>query len=280
MMPFLEVQPSVENYWRALILFGRNVASYKFALGKSLLDLRAAPGDLVKLEDLALPFARNICEHLHKAPKQATSQSSRFIDACRKRNSGEITEQELHGITVALGFNNVIDAFHRLGPSAIPRKFFIDERSANKGIRLTDELRKLGEIIHPNNLMDEPEARWRLVETAWELGVSSSLIDFDRDRKDFYIPRKEGRIVVTTARASLNGYQKGHCFYCFAPISTDGENERADVDHFFPWSLQTHVKGNINGIWNLVLACRTCNRGEGGKSNLVPELPLLQRLHR
>lgn len=70
-MPFLEVQPSVENYWRALILFGRNVASYKFALGKTLLDLRAAPGDLVKLEDLALPFARNICEHLHKAPKQA-----------------------------------------------------------------------------------------------------------------------------------------------------------------------------------------------------------------
>jgi len=66
MMQFIEVQPSVENYWRALILFGRNVASYKFALGKSLLDLRAAPGDLVKLEELALPFARNICEHLHK----------------------------------------------------------------------------------------------------------------------------------------------------------------------------------------------------------------------
>jgi hypothetical protein len=33
-MQFLEVQPSIENYWRALILFGRNVASYKFALGR------------------------------------------------------------------------------------------------------------------------------------------------------------------------------------------------------------------------------------------------------
>lgn len=181
---------------------------------------------------------------------------------------------------MALGFNNVIDAFHRLGPSAIPKKFFIDERSANKGIRLTDELRILGQIIHPNNLMDETEARWRLVETAWGLGVSSSLIDFDRDGKDFYIPRKEGRIVVTTAGAALNGYQKGHCFYCFASISTDGGSDGADVDHFFPWSLQTHVKGNINGIWNLVLACRSCNRGERGKSNFVPELPLLERLHR
>ena len=59
MTQFLEVQPSVENYWRALILFGRNVASYKFALGKALLELRTAPGDLVKLDDLALPFARS-----------------------------------------------------------------------------------------------------------------------------------------------------------------------------------------------------------------------------
>jgi hypothetical protein len=42
-MQFLEVQPSVENCWRALILFGLNVASYKFALGKALLELRGAP---------------------------------------------------------------------------------------------------------------------------------------------------------------------------------------------------------------------------------------------
>jgi hypothetical protein len=34
-----EVHPSLDNYWRAIILFGRNVASYKFALGKSLLEM-------------------------------------------------------------------------------------------------------------------------------------------------------------------------------------------------------------------------------------------------
>src|SRR5262249_42892566 len=155
-----------------LILFGRNVASYKFALGKALLELRAAPGDLIKLDDLAVPFARNICEHLQKAPKQGTSQSSRFLEGCRKRNSGEIDEQELRSITGALGFNNVIDAFHRLGPAEIPKKFFVDERGTNKGIRLTDELRTLGEILHPNDLMHETEARWRLVETAWGLELN------------------------------------------------------------------------------------------------------------
>jgi 5-methylcytosine-specific restriction endonuclease McrA len=282
MMQFLEVQPSVENYWRALILFGRNVASYKFALGKALLELRAAPGDLVKLDDLALPFARNICEHLRNAPKQATSQSSRFLEACRNRNSGEISEEELRNITVALGFNNVIDAFHRLGPGEIPKRFFIDERSASKGIRLTDELRTLGEIIHPNNLMYETEGRWRLVETAWRLGVNSSLIEFDPESEAFYVKRRDGRIDVTSARSALNGYQKGHCFYCFAPISTEGGIDAADVDHFFPLSVRAHLAPsiNINGIWNLVLACRLCNRGKGGKSNLVPPLPLLHRLHK
>jgi hypothetical protein len=163
MMPFLEVQPSVENYWRALILFGRNVASYKFALGKALLELRAAPGDLVKLDDLALPFARNICEHLSNAPKQATSQSSRFLDACRKRNSGELDEQQLRSTTTALGFNN-IDAFHRGLPKS---QDFSSMNAANKGIRLTDGWTR-GD--YSPDLMRETEARWRLVKLPgdWE----------------------------------------------------------------------------------------------------------------
>lgn len=234
MTHFLDVQPSIENHWRALILFGRNVASYIFSLGKALLELRAAPGDLVTLEELALPFTRSICEHLRSAPKQATSQSSRFLDACRKANAGDMGEDELREVTVALGFNNVIDAFHRLGPADVPMRFFIDERITSKGIRLTDELRALSDGVAPDDLVHETEARWRLAETAWELGVAHSLIDFDPATEDLTTIRRERRTTVTSARAALNGYQKGHCFYCFAPITTDGGEEGADVDHFFP----------------------------------------------
>ena len=36
---FQETHPSLESYWRSVILFGRNVASYKFALAKSLLEI-------------------------------------------------------------------------------------------------------------------------------------------------------------------------------------------------------------------------------------------------
>jgi hypothetical protein len=50
------------------ILFGQNVASYKFALSKSLIELSASGNQAIKLEALAGPFSRHIVEHLAKAP--------------------------------------------------------------------------------------------------------------------------------------------------------------------------------------------------------------------
>ena len=47
MSEFYEIEPSLENYWRAIILFGRNVASYKFALAKSLYELKAQGNTIV-----------------------------------------------------------------------------------------------------------------------------------------------------------------------------------------------------------------------------------------
>ncbi len=46
MSKFYEIEPSLENYWRAVILFGRNVASYKFALAKSLHELKVSANRL------------------------------------------------------------------------------------------------------------------------------------------------------------------------------------------------------------------------------------------
>lgn len=40
MTTFFENDPTIQNYWRSIILYGRNVASYKFALAKTLIDLK------------------------------------------------------------------------------------------------------------------------------------------------------------------------------------------------------------------------------------------------
>lgn len=57
-MEFFQVDPSLENYWRSIILLGINVASYKFALAKSLYELNTQSNDLVTLEQLAEPFSK------------------------------------------------------------------------------------------------------------------------------------------------------------------------------------------------------------------------------
>ena len=82
---------------------------------------------------------------------------------------------------------------------------------------------------------------------------------------------------VTSSRGALNGYQKGHCFYYFRPISICADGD-ADVDHFFPHALKQRGFTTIDGVWNLVLSCRDCNRGSNGKFARVPTLKLLARL--
>ena len=279
---FLKYSPTLDNYWRSIILFGRNVASYKFALAKSLLDFKDRGNDLIKLEELSEPFALNLCAHIEHSPKQATSPSSKFLDTCKAFNSGDISKSNLIEATNRLGFVNVIDAFHIVNQGEIDKRFFIDERKSNNGIRLTENLFSLFETNQFLSLSDEVEARWRLVETAWELNVSKNLIavDYDKDSSNLFVQKANKRVDVTSSRGALNGYQKGKCFHCFADISIlKSDINMADVDHFFPWKLKDYgVAHPVNGVWNLVLACKDCNRGEGGKSARVPSLKLLGRL--
>lgn len=37
---------------------------------------------------------------------------------------------------------------------------------------------------------------------------------------------------------------------------------------------------NLNGVWNLVLACPTCNRGRNAKFASIPATKYLERLHK
>ncbi|MRS15368.1 HNH endonuclease [Enterobacteriaceae bacterium RIT691] len=280
-MRFYQVAPVLENYWRGIILFGKNVASYKFALASALYDLQREGSDLILLEDLAVPFSAHLCRHLQHAPKQVTSQNSQFLAACAQFNAGEIKHDDLRAMTVKRGFNNVLDAFHNVNNGEIGKRFFIDERKTHKGIRLTDDFYRLTERPQFRNLIHETDARWRLVEQAWAMNVSRNLIAVEYDAGDQQLFSVNGsrRVTITSCRDSLNGYQKGHCFYCFAPISLQsGDDALADVDHFLPWLARDWIS-NINGVWNLVLACKHCNRGKQGKSSHVPSQTLLRRLH-
>jgi len=281
---FYRLEPTLENYWRGVILFGKNSASYKFALAKSLLEMSERKSDFISLEELAEPFSRHTAEHLKSGRKQITRQSSPFIDACKKFNSDEFTQDELIQITAKEGFKVVLDKFHNLNSSEIPQRFFIDERKGRrKRIRLNDNLFKLLELRSSENLTPEVEARWQLVETAWELDISRDLIavSHDPETEKFFVSKENRRVDVTSSRDALNGYQKSKCFYCFDYISiVSGSQFLADVDHFFPHLLKPVVKNcNLDGVWNLALSCTECN-GPSGKWTKIPSLNLVKRLSR
>jgi 5-methylcytosine-specific restriction endonuclease McrA len=277
---FMEHLQSEVDALRGIVLLGRNVASYKFALAGAILELAATGATYASLTDLAEPFSRRLCSHLATSPRQTISPSSTYLEICRKFNTGEATHEELILATKRMGFNNVIDAFHVVGSGESRTRFFEDDRKGPRnGISLTDSIFTVAET-KALQVSREIEARWRLVETAWDLGINTSLILFD-DHTGILTDR-DARIAVTSARDALNGYQRGHCFYCFAPISTtSGDDNLADVDHFFPHVLQRiGILGNLNGVWNLVLACQACNRGNGGKFDAIPSLVHVNRLAR
>lgn len=283
-MRFYQVDPTLENYWRGVILFGNNFATYKFALAHALYDIDRS-NTFISLQDLAIPFSQHICAHLKNAPKQIlnTSKPGPFITACLQFNRGEISYDELLQVTAKQGFKVVLKAFHNVNGGPIEKQFFIDEQREGKGIRLTDDFYLLTQTPQFQNLVHETDARWTLVEKAWEMNLPPQLLDvhYDDEQQTLFTQLKSARITLTSCRNSLNGYQKGHCFYCHAPISLEnGDPLLADVDHFIPLMARAGLPGvNLNGVWNLVLACQSCNRGAQGKFAQLPTLSLLERLH-
>lgn len=272
--------PSIESQWRALILFGKNSSTYKFAFAKSLLGLIEEQKTKISLAELAIPFADSIVDHLKKNDKQGSSASSTFLKVCRDFIADNISKEQLYSLTERYGFVNVVDAFQNLNGGIILNKFY--EKDYKKDIIITDNLLKIKELFQYRNLEQEVEARWNLVETAWNLQINPNLLEvkYDEAKSLFFIESNSmRRIDVTSVRDSLNGYQKGKCFYSFRDVSINkNDSNTCAVDHFLPHvNKLEHAKqgANINGVWNLVLSDSSINLE---KKTRIPEIRFLERL--
>ena len=277
--------PSLESYWRSLILFGRNTATYKFALAESLFDFAHEGITRVGLDELAVPFSEHTCKHLEVASRQSTGNPGPFLEACSLYNDGKISHDKLIDTTSSEAFKYVLDRFHAVGGQDIPVTFYEKTGTgAKRELILTDEMFELAEAIRDDSLNKEVDARWSLVEFSWDNDLPAKVLDiaYDEDEHCFFSAPAVKRTNITPVKDSLNGYQKGQCFYCYDTISLDSsDNNACDVDHFYPFSLQRYFPHvNLNGVWNLVLSCKHCNRGAQGKSDHIPSLEYLKRLEK
>ncbi len=281
---YINTDNSIETKWRSLILFGSNTATYKFAFAKSLLELVDTETTKISLEDLAKPFSLNLAQHIKSSPKQINSNTSSYLNEVTRFNSGEINIDELIKLTQKDGFKYVIDAFQNLHGGQIATPFYYKDFSGKrKELIVTDELLKLKESAQLLNLPLEVEARWNLVETAWNLNINPNLLEVihDQENQTFFIQQNDlfRRIDITSSRDSLNGYQKGKCFYSYQDIFLEGTNV-CHVDHFFPHSMKDvfFKEGiNINGVWNLVLTDPIINLQ---KNRSIPEIRFLDKLNK
>lgn len=282
MPTFTENDLSLETQWRSIILFGRNVATYKFAFGKALLNLAQQEKNIVTLDDLAEPFSNYMIEHIKQGMGQGNNglfirTLDEYINGC------EVDKEAVLKITSMEGFNNVIDAFQNVNGAVIPNPFYDGKyKGLETTLTLTDELIGLKDSNQFNNFESEVEARWRLVETAWNLNIAPHHLEvqYDEIGKELYVETDiMRRVDVSNARDALNGYQKGKCFYCCDDISVvTGADNVCQVDHFLPHKNKvTHLPANINGVWNLVLACKVCN-GVSEKGAKIPEISFLDKL--
>lgn len=276
--------PSLESQWRSLILFGKNSATYKFAFAKAIIELLEQNKTTLTLEDLASPFARNIVEHLKKSDKQGNSSSSKFLHTCRDFIDGKLSEDQLIQTTTKLGFVNVVDAFQNVNGGIITDPFYQKNYiEGKKEIILNDNIFKLKETVQFINLDQEVDARWNLVETAWNLQINPNLIEVKHDalKQELYVESDfMRRINMTSVRDALSGYQKGKCFYSYQDIFVNPRSEQiCAVDHFLPHlhkKAHAREEANINGVWNLVLADPKINIA---KSARVPHRRFLERLY-
>ena len=109
----------------------------------------------------------------------------------------------------------MIDAFHVVGDGPVPIRFFEDERkTSTRGIRLANDLTESLDEESLGELNAETEARWSLVESAWEMRLPAAVlaVSYDDETGMFLRDREMLRKNIAPARDSLNGYQKGACF--------------------------------------------------------------------
>lgn len=242
---------SPNDHWKAITLFGRNTATYKIALAKSLLSFCQQGLTHINWETLSSQFFKEYLDRLSvesplpqlEIPGRLTVME-RIIAAFR---SGSIDQHEAIARVGRDAFKDVIHRFHNVGSHGNLSRSLFYNYEFGKRIVLSDEVHLLSETAS-SELDEELEARWSLLEGAF-LKYHHNY-QLSNDLRTIYIEKATERKNLTSIAGFLQGYQGNACFYCGLRIPTGN----AHVDHVLPRQVVLH-----DNIWNLALAHAHCN---------------------
>jgi hypothetical protein len=253
-----------QDYWRAIVLYGANVATYKIALGICLMELAEQGKTQVTMNELARTFFHHYRQRLTTGlPQQSNPQRKTVLEhIVEAYQQGELTETAAIEQVERQGFSDVVPRFHTVNRDPVPLRFY---EATPTGLRLTDQLLSLFYEMRHDEMRAEVESRWDLLEAAFAMHLPVEVLGTDEHM--LFRARGYERIDITGTRPVLNGYQNGLCFYCGEPLA----GEPSHVDHVIPRVVLRHDE-----IWNLVLAHSSCNEE---KSARLPARRYLLRLY-
>lgn len=247
---------SAEDYWKSLILYGLNQATYKIALGKTLLALSNEGYSNVPWEVLSKEFLQQYVHRLSKEdsmPQQSIpARQTRMEHIVNSHRKGKLSLDQAITEVGTTAFGDVIYRFHNLGNDESFKGIFY-QFEFGKQLLLTDELHKIA-ASKRSELELELDTRWSLLEGAFSIKQDNYVLT--NDLRLTYIEKGYKRKNLTNNIPFLQGYQGNICFYCGEPI----DSLDIHVDHVLPRQV---IKNDE--IWNLVLSHSFCNEYKSDK---------------
>ncbi len=238
------------DYWKGIVLYGLNQATYKIALGKTIIELTSLGKESIEWHQLSKVYLDNYIARIkeNSFPQQSNpARKTRMERIVNSLERGLVDYATAISLVETEAFNDVIPRFQTIGTD----KDIVGERfyhfDFGKKLYLHDSTFKIVEDSRIE-LIEELDARWSLLEGAftmvhgdWQLSNSV---------RDIYLANGYSRTNITRNVPFLQGYQGNICFYCCEPI----ENNDIHVDHVLPRQFIQHDE-----IWNLVLSHSICN---------------------
>ncbi|MER5885288.1 HNH endonuclease signature motif containing protein [Streptomyces sp. NPDC001941] len=271
---FYERDASPRASWRLAVLMGRNSRTYKFGLGRTLLDFGREGRDAVPLTEFAAAYALNMAHHMGQdpqAPRGPEPGPRDFLTVAADERAatvvaGRATERLVDAAVRSIP-GMVMKKFHNLADdTVVPHTFYaLVGRGRHRTVTLSPDLVEIAGSEQAPGLAGELEARWRIVESSFAAEVGRSLIagGVEVDLAHGVIRDKLRRRAVTGVVEATIGFQHGRCLICDEVIAP---GDAVAVDHVFPFALMKRY-GSIGGwsgpdldaLWNLAPAHQGCN---------------------
>jgi hypothetical protein len=238
------------DYWKGIVLYGLNQATYKIALGKTILELAETGKDTIDWNLLSKNYLDIYISRLKECPLPQQNNSSRKTKMERivdSYNKGIIDYESAVLQVETDAFHDVIPRFQTIGTdkNIVGERFYHFE--FGKKLYLHDSTFKILEHSK-TELFDELDARWSLLEGAFSMVHGDWALS--NNVRDIYLVNGYSRTNITGNIPFLQGYQGNICFYCGEPIVKNDIH----VDHVLPRQFIQHDE-----IWNLVLSHSICN---------------------